>query len=179
LWPSEVKEIRSLEFVSGDIIIVFDQKHHAFFSRKGDHLYVEQTISLSQALTGFSLNVTHLDGRVLTVRPPQNTCIDPDHLWSVSREGMPIAKTGGSERGMLVIKFKVQFPQTLSDDDSRALRRVLGAPVEAASPPDAEEVYLSKTTVDLNAEQSSANREDDDDEPHARAGGRTAQCAAQ
>ena len=165
--------------LSGDIIIVLDLKHHPLFTRKGDHLYLEQTISLAQALTGFSLNITHLDGRNLTIRPAQDTCIDPDHLWSIHREGMPIPKTGGSERGMLVIKFKVQFPQSLSSDDAKALRRVLGAPAEAASPPDAEEVYLSRTTVDLNAEQSSANREDDDDEPRGARGGRSAQCAAQ
>jgi DnaJ family protein A protein 2 len=166
--------------LSGDIIIVLDQKHHALFTRKGDHLYMEQTISLAQALTGFTLNVTHLDGRTLSIRPPHNTCVDPDHLWSISREGMPVAKTGGSERGMLVIKFKVQFPQTLSDDDSRELRKVLGVPPNPASPPDAEEVYLSKTQIDLNAEQSRhAQNEDEDDEPRARGGGRTTQCAAQ
>lgn len=169
--------------LSGDIIIVLDLKHHPIFTRKGDHLYMEQTISLAQALTGFSLNVTHLDGRVLTIRPPSNTCIDPDHLWAISREGMPVPKTGGSERGNLVIKFKVQFPQTLSDDDSKQLRRVLGAPAESASPPDAEEVYLSKTTIDLNAEHArhGKNDEDDDDDPRASrgGGGRSAQCASQ
>jgi DnaJ family protein A protein 2 len=167
--------------LAGDIIIVLDLKHHPVFTRKGDHLYIEQTISLTQALTGFTLNITHLDGRTLSIRPPQNTCIDPDHLWAISREGMPVAKTGGSERGMLVIKFKVQFPQTLSDDDSRQLRKVLGAPPSPATPPDAEEVYLTKTAIDLNAEQANHSRnEDDDDDPRAsRGGGRTAQCAAQ
>jgi hypothetical protein len=75
----------------------------------------------------------------------------------------------------------VQFPQTLSDDDSRALRRVLGAPPCPASPPDAEEVYLSKTTIDLNAEQTkSESNGDNDDDPRASKGGaRSAQCAAQ
>jgi len=167
--------------LAGDIIIVLDQKHHPTFTRKGDHLYIEQTISLAQALTGFAINVTHLDGRVLNIRPPLNTCIDPDHLWAVNREGMPVAKTGGSERGQLVIKFKVQYPQTLSDSDAKALRTILGVPPSPAAVPDAEEVYLSKTTIDLNAEAPRGDDEDDDDAPRGGAGGgrRTAQCAQQ
>lgn len=165
--------------LAGDIIIVFDHKPHAVFTRKGDHLYMEQTLSLSQALTGFTLNITHLDGRVLTLRPSANACIDPDHLWAVAREGMPVAKTGGSERGQLVIKFKVQFPQSLSDHDCQQLRTVLGVPPSPPTVPDAEEHYLSRTTIDLNAKDAPRRGDDDDDEaPRGRQGG-GAQCTQQ
>lgn len=36
---------------------------HPAFKRIGDHLYVEETISLAQALCGSPVTITHLDGR--------------------------------------------------------------------------------------------------------------------
>ena len=159
--------------LAGDIIIILDQVHHATFTRKGDHLYLERTISLAEALTGFTMEITHLDGRKLAIRPPAGACIDPDHLWSINREGMPVAKTGGSERGQLVIKFNVKFPESLNEADCNGLRSILGMPPQPTVSDAAEEVYLSKTTVDLNKKQQ--REEDDDDEPRGQRAGCTQQ----
>ena len=35
---------------------------HAKFERKGDDLYTNVTVSLQDALTGFEMDLTHLDG---------------------------------------------------------------------------------------------------------------------
>lgn len=35
---------------------------HAKFERKGDDLYTNVTVSLQDALTGFEMDITHLDG---------------------------------------------------------------------------------------------------------------------
>jgi DnaJ family protein A protein 2 len=163
--------------LAGDIIIILDQKPHERFTRKGSHLLMEQTISLAQALTGFALTITHLDGRVLCIRPPANTCIDPSKLWAINREGMPLPRTGGSERGSLIISFKVQYPQSLSDADGALLRKVLGAPPQQGIPPESEEVYLEPTTMDPNSKETRAARDDDSDEEPR--GPRTTSCAHQ
>lgn len=159
--------------LAGDIIIILDQVHHATFTRKGDHLYLERTISLAEALTGFTMEIAHLDGRKLAIRPSPGACIDPDHLWSVNREGMPVAKTGGGERGNLIVKFNVKFPDALSDADCSGLRAILGMPPQPVVSEAAEEVYLNKTTVDLNKPEQ--REVDDDDEPR----GQRAACTQQ
>jgi len=162
--------------LSGDIIIVFDEKPHPRLARRGDDLFMEHTLSLGEALTGFTLSVVCLDGRVLAVRSPPNACVDPAKPWCVEREGMPVAGTGGSVRGQLVIKFAVQFPQTLGDSDAAVLRKLLGVPPQPHVADDAEEVFLAPATV-------SQQRQDDDgaDEAAARGGGgpRAATCAQQ
>ena len=38
------------------------------FERRGDDLYMNITISLRDALTGFSMEITHLDGHKVKIR---------------------------------------------------------------------------------------------------------------
>jgi len=163
--------------LSGDIIIVFDQKPHPVFARKGDHLLIERTVSLAEALTGFRLQVDHLDGRKLDVSLPPGGILDPDRLYEISREGMPVPKTGGVERGSLLIKFKVVYPERISDADLAPLRKILGGPAKAAPVEGADECVLRPAAFDPNVEKKRGDDDDDGDQP--RSGSRTAQCAQQ
>jgi len=158
--------------LAGDIIIIFDQKPHDTFTRKGNHLLIERTISLAEALTGFECVVKHLDGRTLSISPPPGFVLDPDRLYEVGREGMPVPKTGGVERGNLFIQFKVQYPQHVSPSDLEKLRAILGNPPRQEVPPDADQCTLSVAHAIPKEE-----REDDDDD--APRGARTATCAQQ
>lgn len=47
----------------GDLVLKIKTAPHLIFERRGDDLYTNVTISLVDALTGFSLDITHLDGR--------------------------------------------------------------------------------------------------------------------
>lgn len=161
--------------LSGDIIIIFDQKPHPLFTRKGDHLFMEHTISLAEALTGFSMNLVHLDGRKLTLKSKEGNVIDPVNLYSVHREGMPVPNTGGIERGDLVVKFRVIFPKSIEPSAVQELRTILGYPQQPAPDADAEDHFLEQSTLDLEKE-SKRNAYDDDDE---RPRGATANCATQ
>jgi len=162
--------------LSGDIIIIFDQKPHAVFTRKGNHLLMERTISLAEALTGFRIDVEHLDGRHLDVTLPACSVLDPEKIYEVSREGMPVPKTGGVERGALLIKFKVKYPESVAESDLTQLRKILGNPPIQEPSPDAEHCQLRASTIDPHAE---IKNDDDDDEAPRGGGGRTATCAQQ
>ncbi|EPY35077.1 DnaJ like protein subfamily A member 2 [Angomonas deanei] len=164
--------------LSGDIIIILDQKPHPVFTRKGNHLLMEKTISLAEALTGFKVNITHLDERKLTIQPSENLVTNPTMLYSVHREGMPVPHTGGVEKGDLVIKFSVVFPTTIEPSAAAELRKILGYPPQPTEEKDAEMCYYSRTTIDLDKEsRSNAYADDDDEDPRGR--GQTAQCAQQ
>merc|ERR1712038_1475628 len=62
---------------TGDVIFVVKQKEHAEFKRKGADLFIERTISLVEALCGFELEVTHLDGRTLHIKTSPGEIIRP------------------------------------------------------------------------------------------------------
>lgn len=55
----------------GDLIVVIEEKEHPQFKRKKADLIMKKTLSLREALTGFSFTITHLDGneRLITSEP--------------------------------------------------------------------------------------------------------------
>jgi DnaJ-class molecular chaperone len=61
----------------GDVVFVLKEQAHATFKRKGADLYIEKSISLVEALCGFEMEITQLDGRTLIVRSPAGDVIKP------------------------------------------------------------------------------------------------------
>lgn len=68
--------------VTGDIVFVLQQKEHPKFKRKGDDLFVEHTLSLTEALCGFQFILTHLDGRHLLIKSQPGEVVKPGKLIS-------------------------------------------------------------------------------------------------
>jgi len=62
---------------AGDVIFVLKQQEHAEFKRKGADLFLERKISLVEALCGFELGITHLDGRKLLVKTSPGEIVKP------------------------------------------------------------------------------------------------------
>lgn len=63
--------------VTGDIVFVLQMKEHPKFKRKGDDLFYELDINLTEALCGFQFPVTHLDGRQLLIKSLPGEIIKP------------------------------------------------------------------------------------------------------
>ncbi len=61
----------------GDIIVILQQEKHPVFRRDGLDLYVKKTISLREALCGFSCVLEHLDGRKVKVVCSPNEVLSP------------------------------------------------------------------------------------------------------
>merc|ERR1719199_452921 len=53
---------------AGDVVFVLQEQPHADYKRKGDDLFIERTISLSEALCGFTMELESLDGRKLLIK---------------------------------------------------------------------------------------------------------------
>eukprot|EP00756_Hemistasia_phaeocysticola_P003695 Hpha_TRINITY_DN12392_c0_g2::TRINITY_DN12392_c0_g2_i1::g.155864::m.155864/K09502/DNAJA1; DnaJ homolog subfamily A member 1 len=128
--------------LSGDIMIVLGQKENEFFQRRGRHLFVEHEITLAEALTGFQLPIAHLDGRQLLIRTRPGQVIDPQRLWVIDREGMPVKGSGGLEKGSLVLNLKVRFPVSLSVPQVHAIHESLGEPEQVERTEEHEEYQL-------------------------------------
>ncbi|KAJ6835513.1 dnaJ protein-like protein 2-like [Iris pallida] len=112
--------------LTGDIILVLQLKEHPKFKRKLDDLYVEHTLSLTEALCGFQFSLTHLDGRQLLIRSNPGEVVKPDQFKAINDEGMPHHQRPFM-RGRLYIHFNVEFPGSgaLSADQCRSLEKIL------------------------------------------------------
>jgi len=62
---------------TGDVIFVLKPEEHPVFKRKGADLFMERKISLVEALCGFTLEVTHLDGRKLLIKTSPGEIVKP------------------------------------------------------------------------------------------------------
>ena len=63
--------------VTGDIVFILQQKEHPKYKRKGDDIFYEHTLSLTEALCGFQFILTHLDGRQLLIKSQPGEVVKP------------------------------------------------------------------------------------------------------
>merc|ERR1719420_2466529 len=62
---------------TGDVMFILKQEEHKEFKRRGADLYIERNISLVEALCGFEMEVTHLDGRKLIIKTSPGEIVKP------------------------------------------------------------------------------------------------------
>ncbi|GAA0143597.1 chaperone [Lithospermum erythrorhizon] len=110
--------------VPADLIFIIDEKPHNVFTRDGNDLVMTQKISLVEALTGYTVRLTTLDGRSLTI--PINNVIHPTYEEVVQKEGMPTPKDP-SNKGNLRIKFDIKFPARLNTTQKARVKELLGS----------------------------------------------------
>lgn len=165
----------------GDVVIILQQKPHERFQRNGDDLHIKHTVSLTEALCGFSFALHHLDGRDILIKQPPGLIVKPGDVKAVMGEGMPFYKNP-FDRGNLYITFDVTFPDNhFTTEQNLALIETLLPPRPSFVMPQGEHVE----EVDLHDfdpnDRSSHSRRDEayasDDEDHVHGPG--IQCAHQ
>ena len=98
--------------IPGDVIMRLRQKKHRLFNRDGNDLKMEMTITLKEALLGFTKTITHMDEH--TVEISRKRITKPFFVKTIKGEGMPIHQFP-SEFGDLHVKFIVEMPKQLND----------------------------------------------------------------
>lgn len=107
----------------GDLVLRIRTAPHPKFERRGDDLYTNVTISLTDALNGFELLLEHLDGHTVTVTREKITW--PGARIRKKGEGMPNYENNNLF-GTLYITFDVEFPKgELNGDDKAAIAKIL------------------------------------------------------
>uniref|UniRef100_A0A182RMA8 J domain-containing protein n=1 Tax=Anopheles funestus TaxID=62324 RepID=A0A182RMA8_ANOFN len=110
----------------GDLLLRIKTVPHTRFERRGDDLYTNITISLQDALVGFTLDIVHLDGHKVTVTREKVTW--PGARIRKNGEGMPNYENNNLD-GTLYITFDVDFPKSqLSDTEKEDIKNLLNQP---------------------------------------------------
>eukprot|EP00767_Chilomastix_cuspidata_P001940 gnl/Chilomastix_cuspidata/2063.p4 GENE.gnl/Chilomastix_cuspidata/2063~~gnl/Chilomastix_cuspidata/2063.p4 ORF type:complete len:362 (-),score=175.32 gnl/Chilomastix_cuspidata/2063:22-1107(-) len=112
------------DYISGDLRYVVEEAPHALFSRRGDDLELNYTISLREALLGFDLRLSHLDGHAVTYR--SRDVVQPGKTLRFRGEGMPV-KGALNKFGDLYVHFVVRLPGDVSDAQRALLEQALPA----------------------------------------------------
>lgn len=128
--------------IPGDIIFTLVEEPHDVFSRLGNDLSAELTVSLSEALTGFNRVVLkHLDGRGIQLNRPRGKILRPVDCIKIPGEGMPVKR--GDAKGDLYLLVKVEFPEDdwLQDESAyETLVKILPPALPAVEAEEIDEV---------------------------------------
>ncbi|SCU78710.1 LAMI_0A05578g1_1 [Lachancea mirantina] len=97
---------------------ILQEKPHPFFKRDGANLIYQLPLTFKESLLGFSKTIQTIDGRTLPISRVQP--IQPSETSTYPGQGMPLSKTP-TQRGDLIVKYKVDYPVTLNDAQKRAI----------------------------------------------------------
>ncbi|XP_054711768.1 LOW QUALITY PROTEIN: dnaJ homolog subfamily B member 11-like [Uloborus diversus] len=107
----------------GDLRLRIQTLPHTIFERRGDDLYTNITISLTDALCGFTTEITHLDGHKVEISREKITF--PGARIRKKNEGMPNYENNNL-KGTLYITFDVDFPKgELSVENREKIKEIL------------------------------------------------------
>lgn len=102
---------------AGDLKFVVIAAPDDKFERRGADLHYNASISLVDALVGFSTEVVHLDGHKVPLSSKAVT--SPGQVVVVKGEGMPVHDS--THKGDLYITCSIDFPQNLSEDQKKGV----------------------------------------------------------
>ena len=97
--------------VKGDLEITILIDEHPLFRRNDNDLHYTCKISLKEALCGFMIEISHVNGKTLRMSN-NNQIISPGYKRIIQNFGMPY---GNDKYGNLVIEFEIIFPTNLTD----------------------------------------------------------------
>ncbi|EGO24656.1 hypothetical protein SERLADRAFT_449414 [Serpula lacrymans var. lacrymans S7.9] len=167
---------------AGDVIFVLKAATHDSFERSGNDLLTRVTITLSEALLGFSrILITHLDGRGIHVSSPPGKVIKVGQTIVLRGEGMPVYK-GQDQRGNLYIVINIEMPdeQWLRSVDRKAVEQLLPPKKAEMDPPPAiidEAPYEESDIVEFG--EGNEDDWEDDDDPYGNPMGAEPECRPQ
>lgn len=110
-------------YLPADIVFLIDEKKHPLLRRDGNNLEICVEIPLVDALTGCSMPIPLLGGENMTLSF-ENTVIYPGYEKVIRGQGMPNPKNKGT-RGDLIVKFLIEFPSELSDEQRKEAVSIL------------------------------------------------------
>ena len=97
----------------GDLLVQMSVLDSDGYTRRGNDLYTEKTISCFDAIRGCGIELKELNNNILKITVPAGT--QPGTLLNVKGKGMPIHKTLNI-RGNLFVKIMVLIPQLSAED---------------------------------------------------------------
>ncbi len=101
----------------GDLYIITKVRPHGFFERKGDNLYCEMPVTITEAALGTKIDVPTKDGMVTMTVPPGTQSGQTLRL-----RGKGVPHLGGTGAGDQYVKISVVVPEKLTEQARQLLR---------------------------------------------------------
>ena len=108
------------ETCKGDIKIFVKIDNDSMFKRVGLDLVLEKSITLKDALCGFSFEITYINGKSYTLNNNSGNIIPHGFRKIIPNMGLE----RDQHKGNMIIEFNVQFPEKLSESVIASLKKI-------------------------------------------------------
>ena len=105
----------------GDVKLFIKVENNTEFERQGLDLLINKTISLKEALCGFSFELKYVNGKTYTLNNTLGNIIPPNYKKVIMNMGL----TREGRTGNLIIHFIVEFPEKMEVSQLEALNNIL------------------------------------------------------
>jgi DnaJ-class molecular chaperone len=105
----------------GDIKIYIKVENNTMFERSGVDLLTNKTISLKEALCGFTFDLKYINGKIYTLNNNSGNIIVPNYKKVIPNMGL----TRDGHTGNLIITFTIEFPAQLTEEKMKLLKDIL------------------------------------------------------
>lgn len=106
--------------IKGDIKLFVKIINNTSFVRNGLNLYYKYTITLKEALMGFSFQLDHLNGKTYTINSGDESIVRPGTETTI--KGMGFERN--DIKGNIIIKFDIVFPKTLTKEQKTKINDI-------------------------------------------------------
>lgn len=122
---------------AGDLIVVIDEKDHEHFSRQGNNIICQITISFITATLGGTISVPGLDGEI-GLNIPAGT--QTGKVFKIKGKGIPHLRHRG--QGDEMVQVQVWIPKKLNSDEKKLLQKLSNS--ESFAPPPSSRSFFSR-----------------------------------
>jgi molecular chaperone DnaJ len=105
----------------GDLLVGVLVEEHELFTREGDDLHVQSTITYPQAVLGTTIDVPTIAGGTVTLKIPEGT--EHGTVLRARGKGMPGLRGG---HGDLLVTVKLHVPRSVSGKERELLEKLAG-----------------------------------------------------
>ncbi len=105
----------------GDVKVFIKIINDTDFMRSGLDLILNKTITLKEALCGFSFDLKYIDGRTFKITNDGGNVITNNYNKVISKMGL----SRDEHIGNLIINFTVEFPKEITPQQAEALSKIL------------------------------------------------------
>jgi DnaJ-class molecular chaperone len=108
------------EDCKGDIKLFIKIDNNTEFKRSGLDLILEKTISVKEALCGFTFELKYITGKIYTINNSSGNIISHGYRKIIPNMGL----SREQHTGNLIIIFEVKFPEKLKEDVMEELKKI-------------------------------------------------------
>jgi DnaJ-class molecular chaperone len=109
------------ENCKGDIKLNILVQNNKAFKRSGLDLILDKTITLKDALCGFTFELKYINGKSYTLNNNRGSIVPPEYKKVYPDMGLK----RGEHKGNMIINFHVEFPDKLTDEQIDKLIEIL------------------------------------------------------